>query len=247
MKKLIALLAVTVMILSMSTCAFAEVKSSYNLSDNHFIDAVGWYATSDVSLILRDDTNYELFYREYYFGTTDPGLKANKLIVYRGTYSSVESEDGEACHFDITLDTCAGIYFEQLYTWGAPDRDPRMRVISVSYCALVPWESISHPSRDADFFPAQTVQELAFDHAQILRYALERIRNKVSYTDIAFSLVGEEFTLPELQRVYEIILGQKLYKANFRKKIAGQIEETDRLTTGGKHRPSRIYRKKHLT
>jgi 8-oxo-dGTP diphosphatase len=141
----------------------------------------------------------------------------------------------------------SGIYFEQLYTWGAPDRDPRMRVISVSYCALVPWESISHPSRDADFFPAQTVQELAFDHAQILRYALERIRNKVSYTDIAFSLVGEEFTLPELQRVYEIILGQKLYKANFRKKIAGQIEETDRLTTGGKHRPSRIYRKKHLT
>ena len=141
----------------------------------------------------------------------------------------------------------SGIYFEQLYTWGAPDRDPRMRVISVSYCALVPWESISHPSRDADYFPAQTVQELAFDHAQILRYALERIRNKVSYTDIAFSLVGEEFTLPELQRVYEIILGQKLYKANFRKKIAGQIEETDRLTTGGKHRPSRIYRKKHLT
>jgi hypothetical protein len=113
MKKFIALLAVTVMILSMSTCAFAEVKSSYNLSDNHFIDAVGWYATSDVSLILRDDTNYELFYREYYFGTTDPGLKANKLIVYRGTYSSVESEDGEACHFDITLDTVDGIYFEQ--------------------------------------------------------------------------------------------------------------------------------------
>jgi len=113
MKKLIALVAVMVMILSMCTFASAEVKSSYNLSDNYFIDAVGWYATSDVSLILRDDSNYELFYREYYFGTTDPGLKANKLIVYRGTYTSVESEDGEACHFDITLDTCDGIYFEQ--------------------------------------------------------------------------------------------------------------------------------------
>ncbi len=141
----------------------------------------------------------------------------------------------------------SGIYFEQLYTWGAPDRDPRMRVISVSYCALVPWESIAHPNRESEFFPAQDMAEasdLAFDHAQIIRYALERIRNKVSYTDIAFSLVGEEFTLPELQKVYEIILGTPLYKANFRKKIAEQIEETDKMATGGKHRPSRIYRKK---
>ena len=113
MKKFIAFVAVVVMLLSMCTFASAEVKSSYNLSDNYFIDAVGWYVTSDVSLILRDDSNYELFYREYGFGTTDPGLKMNKLIVYRGTYSSVESEDGEACHFDITLDTCDGIYFEQ--------------------------------------------------------------------------------------------------------------------------------------
>ena len=144
----------------------------------------------------------------------------------------------------------SGIYFEQLYTWGAPHRDPRMRVISVSYCALVPWESVSHPGCEADFRPAREAAQsetLAFDHAQIIRYALERIRNKVSYTDIAFSLVGEEFTLPELQRVYEIILGTPLYKANFRKKIADQIEETDRMTTGSKHRPSRIYRKKHLT
>ncbi len=114
MKKLIALVAVLVMILSMSTFASAEpIKSSYNLSDNYFIDAVGWYWSSDVSLVLRDDSNYELCYREYAFGTTDPGLKANSLVVYSGTYTCVESEDGEACHFDITLDTCDGIYFEQ--------------------------------------------------------------------------------------------------------------------------------------
>ena len=141
----------------------------------------------------------------------------------------------------------SGIYFEQLYTWGAVERDPRMRVISVSYYALVPWESISHPNCASDFFPAQEMADsdaLAFDHAQIIRYALERIRNKVNYTDIAFSLVGEEFTLPALQHVYEIILGQPLYKANFRKKIADRIIETDKMTTGGKHRPSRIYRKK---
>ena len=113
MKKLIALIAALVLALSVCTVSFAEIKSSYNLSDNSFIEAVGWYATKDASLILRDDTHYELFYREYYFGTTDPGLKANKLIVYRGTYSMVESADDEACHFDITLDTCEGIYFEQ--------------------------------------------------------------------------------------------------------------------------------------
>ena len=113
MKKFLAVLAVLVLTLSLFSVASAEIKSSYNLSDVYFIDAVGWYWTSDVSLVLRDDTNYELFYREYAFGTTDPGLKANKLIVFRGTYSCVESADDEACHFDITLETCDGIYFEQ--------------------------------------------------------------------------------------------------------------------------------------
>ena len=85
MKKFLAVLAVLVLTLSLFSVASAEIKSSYNLSDVYFIDAVGWYWTSDVSLVLRDDTNYELFYREYAFGTTDPGLKANKLIVFRGT------------------------------------------------------------------------------------------------------------------------------------------------------------------
>ena len=113
MKKFIALLAALLLTLSLFTVASAEIKSTYNLSGNYFIDAVGWYWTSDDSLVLRDDTHYELFHREYAFGTTDPGLKANKLIVYSGTYSSAESADDEACHFDITLDTLDGIYFEQ--------------------------------------------------------------------------------------------------------------------------------------
>ena len=173
-------------------------------------------------------------------------------------FQGMLSLPGVFVQMDETLDEAAqralrkkagldGIYFEQLYTWGALDRDPRMRVISVSYCALVPWESIRLPTGDAAFYPAEEVletQPLAFDHAQMVRYGLERIRGKVNYTDIAFSLVGEEFTLPELQRVYEIILGQKLYKANFRKKIADKIMETDKMTSGGKHRPSRIYRKR---
>ena len=113
MKKIIALMAALVLTLSLFSVAFAEIKSSYNLSSVEYIDAMGWYWTRDESLILRDDTHYELYHREYAFGTTDPGLKANQLIVYRGAYSKVESADGESCHFDITLDTMDGIYFEQ--------------------------------------------------------------------------------------------------------------------------------------
>ena len=114
MKKIVALLAALILALSMMSIASAEpIKSTYNLSEVGFIDQVGWYWTRDLSLVLRDDTHYELYYREYAFGTTDPGLKGNKLIVYSGTYSSAESADDEACHFDITLDTLDGIYFEQ--------------------------------------------------------------------------------------------------------------------------------------
>jgi len=114
MKKLVAIILALALALSIASVATAApILSTYNLSGVEFIDAVGWYWTTDVSLVLRDETNYELFYRVYTFGTTDPGLKANKVIVYSGTYSKVESADDEACHFDITLNTVDGIYFEQ--------------------------------------------------------------------------------------------------------------------------------------
>ncbi len=114
MKKFFALLAAMIMVVSMMSIASAEpIKSTYNLSSNYFVDAVGWYFTEDVSLVLRDDTNYELIFRSYVFGTTDPGLKGNKLVVVSGTYSCVESANDEPCDLDITLDTMEGIYFEQ--------------------------------------------------------------------------------------------------------------------------------------
>lgn len=142
------------------------------------------------------------------------------------------------------------IYLEQLYTWGDVQRDPRMRIISVSYYALVPGSSIrfGEISENTVFLPVEELSEvqqgIAFDHERIIAYGRERIRSKVNWSDIAFSLVPEEFTLPQLQRVYEILLGQPLYKANFRKKIAEKIAETDKMTTGDAHRPSRIYRKR---
>ena len=146
-----------------------------------------------------------------------------------------------------------GIYYEQLYTWGGLDRDPRTRVISVSYMSLVSRERLSFyagsRTTEAVLVPVgellDSKETIAFDHRNIIEYALWRLRNKVEYTDIAFHLVPEEFTLPELQHVYEILLGKPLFKANFRKKVAPMIEETDHYTSGEPYRPSRFYRKKH--
>lgn len=144
------------------------------------------------------------------------------------------------------------IYFEQLYTFGALDRDPRKRVISVSYMALVPENQLTFATgervnevflEDVEELLASS-EELAFDHRQIISYARWRLKNKVEYTRIAFHLVDELFTLPQLQKVYEILLGKTLYKANFRKKVADMIEETDLMTSGDPYRPSRLYRLK---
>ena len=142
------------------------------------------------------------------------------------------------------------IYFEQLYTWGDVDRDPRMRIISVSYLSLTSEDKLNvragERTNSAALYDVDELLNsdisLAFDHKRIIEYGRERIRNKVEYTKIAFELLPEEFTLPQLQRVYEILLGKTLYKANFRKWIAPMIEETERMETGGAHRPSRIYR-----
>lgn len=145
-----------------------------------------------------------------------------------------------------------GIYFEQLYTWGGLERDPRRRVISVSYLSLVNHEKLNLNAGkrtanavlwDVEELLASDVR-LAFDHRSMIYCGRERIKNKTEYTRIAFEFLPELFTLPQLQRVYEILLGKQLYKANFRRKIAPLIEETDMMTSGDAHRPSRYYRQK---
>lgn len=143
------------------------------------------------------------------------------------------------------------IYFEQLYTWGDINRDPRMRILSVSYMALVPIEKLKLKAgervMEVKLYPVDKLLmsdvKLAFDHKTIISYARERLRNKVEYTEIAFELISEEFTLPQLQKIYEIILGRELYKANFRNRMAELIEPTDNMLTTTKHRPSRYYRR----
>ena len=187
-----------------------------------------------------------------------------KILTIRRQYPPFEGQralPGVFVRADETLDQAAqrglreetglaDIYFEQLYTWGAQDRDPRRRVISVSYLALVDAQRLRGfgpglRTTGAELSDVQALleaEDLAFDHRQIITCGRERLAGKVEYTPIAFSLVPEEFTLPQLQRVYEILLGKPLYKANFRKKIAPLVEETDRSTSGDAHRPSKFYR-----
>ncbi|RMF45717.1 MAG: NUDIX hydrolase [Anaerolineae bacterium] len=139
-------------------------------------------------------------------------------------------------------------YLEQLYTYGDPARDPRERVVTVAYFALIPSDRPIHDSPSSDaaaarWFPVDSLPSLAFDHGEIVHYALRRLRYKLEYTAVGFELLPESFTLSELQRTYEIILGEKLDKRNFRRRIlqANIIEETGKLRTGS-GRPARLYR-----
>lgn len=139
------------------------------------------------------------------------------------------------------------VYTEQLYTFGQPQRDPRMRVITVAYFALVPFESVRQaPGRETDthWFSVAELPPLAFDHEEILDYALTRLRYKLEYTSVGFQLLPDVFTLTELQKAYEIILGEKLDKRNFRRKIlsAEILEETGKKRKEGEGRPAMLYR-----
>ena len=151
------------------------------------------------------------------------------------------------CGFDVhTVD----MYFEQLYTWGDVKRDPRMRIISVSYMALVSIDQLCAKSANGNIrdylYPVEELmaadKELAFDHKEIISYARTRIKNKAAaYSDIAFNFMSEKFTLPKLQKVYEILMDKPLYKANFRKKVSPMVLETEESTSGEAHRPSKLY------
>jgi len=140
------------------------------------------------------------------------------------------------------------VYIEQLYTFGNPGRDPRTRVITVVYFALLDGEQLrikaADDAADVGWFSVYELPPLAFDHRDILEYTLNRLRGKLSYTTIAFNLLPEQFTLRELQRVYEIILHKALDKRNFRKKVlaTGILEDTGAKKMEGTHRPARLYR-----
>ncbi len=182
------------------------------------------------------------------------------LLIQRGLapFAGAWALPGGFVHVDETLDDAArrelreetgvtDLYLEQLYTFGALDRDPRERVVSVAYYALVdPAHFALAAATDATraaWFAVDAVPPLAFDHAHILAVALARLRGKVRYQPLGFELLPEKFTLTGLQRLYETILGTPLDKRNFRKKILAMelLRELDEVEQDVPHRAARLY------
>ena len=138
------------------------------------------------------------------------------------------------------------VYLEQLYTFGEPRRDPRGRVVTVAYYALIASDRALQAGTDASaakWFPVSGHPPLAFDHDDILHYAIERLRNKLEYTTVGFQLLPKKFTLTELQRVYEVILGRVLDKRNFRRKLEllGVLTPLKEWSQEGPSRPAQLY------
>jgi 8-oxo-dGTP diphosphatase len=144
------------------------------------------------------------------------------------------------------------VYLEQLYTFGEPDRDPRSRVITVAYFALIPWKTLGMPESqkvtDVKWQSIDRLPKLAFDHKDIINYAVQRLRAKAGYSNIVYGLLPEQFKLSDLQKMYEIILDKKLDKRNFRKRMlaAGLLQETGKRELAGAHRPAMLYRFKKM-
>lgn len=172
-----------------------------------------------------------------------------KMWALPGGFVKMDEDLNAAAERELEEETgVQGAYLEQLYTYGAPQRDPRGRVISVAHFALIPSNEPIRPSGGSDassaqWHPMNDLPPLAFDHLEIVTYALRRLRYKLEYTAVGFELLPEKFTLTELQQTYEIILGEELDKRNFRRRIlqAGIIEATPHKRTG-EGRPARLYR-----
>lgn len=140
-----------------------------------------------------------------------------------------------------------GVFLEQLYTFGEVSRDPRERVVSVAYYALVSLEGhaieAGTDALAAAWFSIDDLPSLAFDHDSIVDVAIQRLKGKIVYEPIGFKLLPERFTLSELQRMYETILGRSVDKRNFRKKILGMglLKELNEVQMDVAHRAARLY------
>ncbi len=193
------------------------------------------------------------------FGLDDEDLKV--LLIQRdqepfagrwalpGGFVDLEETCEEAALRELNEETgLSEVFLEQLYTFSDVQRDPRERVVSVAYYALVRLQDhkvrAATDARDAAWFAVNEVEGLAFDHDRILEMALTRLRGKVVYQPIGFELLPPKFTLSMLQRLYETILERRLDKRNFRKKVLGMgvLVELDEVEKDVSHRAARLYR-----
>ncbi|NOU86022.1 NUDIX domain-containing protein [Paenibacillus sp. LMG 31460] len=288
------------------------------LRDKQGLTEVEFLQKYDASIYQRPSVTVDMLIftvvdeeKENYRKLSEKSLKL--LMVKRGVHPYIgqwalpggfvtenESIDEAALRELKTETNIDDVYMEQLYTWGDVNRDPRTRVISCSYMALVDcrslevkagddaddarWFNVRYSvleekktmlekdlifekvvkitlSNDEDILEAiiKVIEKysgktarverevivsngIAFDHAEMIQYAVERLRNKVEYTDIAFNLMPELFTLSELQQVYEVTLGKELLSAAFRRKIADMVMETNQFTKDAGHRPAKLFR-----
>ena len=160
-----------------------------------------------------------------------------------------EGEDTQQAAQRVLLDK-AGVtdmYIEQLYTFDNPGRDPRGHVMSVVYFALVALDDLiikSTPgTQDPMLYSVSDLPQLAFDHNQVVSYALDRLKAKIQYTNAVYSLLPVNFTFNQLQQVYETIIGSPVDRRNFRKKFMslGLIKPLGERTSGGRHRPAELF------
>jgi len=193
------------------------------------------------------------------FGLDDEELKV--LLIQRknepfagrwalpGGFVDVGETPEQAARRELEEETgLANVSLEQLYTFGEPDRDPREHVVSVAHYALVNVADTrvraADDARQAAWFPVRKPPPLAFDHAKILRMAHDRLQDRLRRQPVGFELLPRRFTLSQLQRVYEAILGKAIDKRNFRRRVlrTGLLVETNQTQKEVAHRAARLYR-----
>jgi 8-oxo-dGTP diphosphatase len=217
----------------------------YTKSDKKALD-VGLHerplvAVDAVSLTLRDQALQVLLWRPQW------RPQKAKWILPGGLVSPEETLEDAVLRTLEEETGLADVYLEQLYTFGEPHRVPGHRVITVAYLVLIPAVAVAPGTVDGTdrvrWWSVYDLPPLAFDHAQILSYALARLRCKLESTPVGFKFLPQEFTLTQLQTTYEIVLGKTLDKRNFRRKIlgAGIIEPSGGYRTG-EGRPACLYR-----
>ncbi len=178
------------------------------------------------------------------------GASGERWRLPGGMAAMDEDLDASALHHLADQTGVQGVYLEQLYTFGHPNRDPLRRIISVAYYALVPTQQLTVRASSSQsklrWFAANERPPLILDHDQIIAMAHKRLAAKLAYSTIALQFMPQRFTLSALQAVYETILGETLDKRNFRKRMLamGCIETTGELLREGSHRPARLYRAK---